>query len=187
MVVRRNRSHSCTLRLVAAGAVALLTVAACTEESDGPLRTRGVVTLEQSGACGEAFFWAASRSGDVAVTVQVDVRKRATNAATTVGFSVPDDQVAVEVLRGNALHRNFCTDLPFSEPESRAPARRGKGALTLAAPADGEGVDPPAGSAIGGPGCGVKGTLALTELVADDGTRIEVPTVRATTIGCYAG
>jgi hypothetical protein len=136
------------------------------------------VALPNGDACGDAYFWAATDSGDVAVTVTVEARDRSHREATTLEFVIPDPAVEVEVLSGEQLSRNFCTDLPSSasEPQHRQPATAGEGTITL---------DPaPKGSAA----CGaVTGELQVDGLVAQDGTRFAPIRISSDSIGCYAG
>lgn len=69
------------------------------------------VALTESGACGEAFFWAATPAGDVAVTVTVEADRRSSTERTTIPISLSDPAVIVEVLRGRQMTMNFCTDV----------------------------------------------------------------------------
>jgi hypothetical protein len=156
-------------------AVTLAGLAACGED-----RASSPLELMAGGACGDAYFWATTDSGDVAVTVAIEARDRPRDAPTTRDFVVPDATVKVEVLQGENLGRNFCTDLPdaASEPQSRRGAVAGEGTITLG-PAP-EGADSFS--------CGtVAGELELTGLEADDGTTFAPIRVTSDSIGCYAG
>ncbi|HEY6532855.1 MAG TPA: hypothetical protein VIY72_11155, partial [Acidimicrobiales bacterium] len=153
--------------------VAVVSIAgACS--SDSP---RSQVELPNGDACGEAWFWAATASGDVAVTVYMDTRDPSATTPTTVRFDVPDDAVTIEILEGTNLPRNFCTDLAdlASKPRKRLAATSGSGTIRL----DPAGGQPPCGSA--------SGDLHLDGLVAEDGTSFAPFTVVSTSIGCYSG
>lgn len=141
------------------------------------------VELTQGDGCGEAFFWAASADGRTAVVVSVRANLRSEEEPTTIPVDVPDVLVTVEVLRGEDLPQNFCTDLirAESEPESRTDARSGKGEIVLQ-PQEQR----------GNVGCGSSsrspnGTLHLTGVVADDGTEFAPIDVETSNIGCYSG
>jgi hypothetical protein len=139
---------------------------------------RGPVVLTEFGACGDAFFWATTTSGDTAVTVAVDVLARTAGEPTTVAFSLPDPAVAVDILSGQDLARNFCTDLPdaTADPAGTQAATAGAGVITVGAPVEATAA------------CGsVRGTLSLDGLIAEDGA-VFAP-IRGTTdsIGCYSG
>lgn len=160
-----------------------MSVVACTGESSvtppaspSPSTTapEATVVLTEGDACGDAFFWAASGEGDIAVTVAVEAWDRSRRATTTIDFTLPDPSVEVEILRGGRLQRNFCTDLPdpASDPRSRQPATAGDGTITL---------DPKIQT------CGVTGTLELDGLIGQDGTIFAPINVRSGSIGCYAG
>lgn len=136
--------------------------------------------LTAGDACGDAYFWATTDSGDVAVTVSIEARDRSPVEATTLEFVVPDAAVAVEVLEGENLARNFCTDVldAASEPRGRQEAVAGEGTITL-------------NPVTAGPdsfSCGsVWGELELTGLGAEDGTTFAPIRVTSDSIGCYAG
>src|ERR671913_1244951 len=61
---------------------------------------RAAVPLTEGDACGDAWFWAATEAGGVAITVSVDARDRAKGAATTIAVDVGGPAVSVEALRG---------------------------------------------------------------------------------------
>jgi hypothetical protein len=153
-----------------------------TTEGEGGTTTsppdRGVV-LTESGACGDAYFWATDASGDIAITVNVDAQDRSTSERTTIAFTVPDDEVEAQVLRGRDLARNFCTDVidTESQPASTTDAVAGQGEIILQpAPED------------GAYSCGsTNGTLEMSGFEAEDGTRFEPVIVASDDIGCYAG
>jgi hypothetical protein len=91
---------------------------------------------------------------------------------------VPDLAIAVEVLTGHNLSRNFCTDLPetSSNPVTKDAAIAGTGDITLAAAK-------PAADACGS----TTGTLRLNGLVAKDGTAFAPSEFTSPMIGCYSG
>ena len=133
--------------------------------------------LPNGDACADAYFWAASDSGDIAVTLFVDARDRSHDEATTLQFALPDPAIEVKILRGEDLSANFCTDVlsRASHPESRQAATAGGGKITL---------DPTSE----GTTCGaVTGELELNGLVAQDGTNFAPIRVTSDSIGCYAG
>ena len=138
------------------------------------------VVLTSGDGCGDASFWATTAADDVAVTVHVDARDRSLLEPTTLEYVLPDPAVEVEILEGDGLSRNFCTDAidSASEPQRRRLATAGEVTVTL---------DPPPG----GPdvfGCGsVSGKLELHGIVAEDGTTFAPVTVTSDAIGCYAG
>jgi hypothetical protein len=139
--------------------------------------TSGAPALTQSGGCGDAFFWAATAEGDLAVTVSVEARDRSGSEPTVVDFTVPDPAVTVELQVGTELVQAFCNDLldQNHHVESEHAASEGSGRITLgpiAAP---------------GPTCGVDGELHVEGLAFEDGTEIGTVDVRSDAIGCYAG
>ena len=141
------------------------------------------VELPRGDACGEASFWAATGSGDLAVTVRIDARDRSATEPTTREFTLPDPGVVVEVLEGERLWANFCTDAisTASEPRTRQAAVAGAGTVTLGATTDRR-LDP------FGTGCGATtGELELTGLEAEDGTTFAPIRVTSGSIGCYYG
>jgi hypothetical protein len=160
-------------------ACGLVLLAGCGQDSAPDAATTGSpVELADSGACGDAFFWAATGPGDLAVTVAVDARDRSAGEPTTRRFSIPAPAVDVSVLSGSDLARNFCTDLPdpSANPAGTQTATDGTGVLAV------------------GPrladyaGCGhVRGTLSLDGLVAEDGTVFAPIRVTTEAIGCYSG
>lgn len=138
------------------------------------------VALTESGACGEAFFWAATPAGDVAVTVTVEADRRSSTERTTIPISLSDPAVIVEVLRGRQMTMNFCTDVisTDAQPTSTMAATAGEGEIVLdAAPPEGEYT-----------ACGsTRGSLRLTGLDAEDGTTFAPITLASETVGCYSG
>ena len=169
--------------------VAAVSLTACTADSPPKTDSAGVtgepttgdgVRLVRTGACGDAFFWAetADRTTAVAVSVLYS-RPSGPSPTVTIPFSLPHDPVVtVQVLTGQNLSRNFCTDLPAtgSEPTTTTSASAGDGQVTIAPP-------PQDGS-----GCGrTKGTLSLSGLATDDGRTFDPITVTSTDIGCFAG
>lgn len=155
--------------------VALVGLGACSDDQQ-----RSPLELTAGDACGDAYFWATTGSGSVAVTVRIDARDRSTTEVTTEAFTLPDPAVEVEVLEGRDLGRNFCNDVidTASEPRARQGAVAGEGTITLD-PAL-EGLDPF--------GCGsISGQLDLTGLEAEDGTTFAPIRVSSDSIGCYAG
>jgi hypothetical protein len=98
----------------------------------------------------------------------------------TQEFVLPDAAVAVEVLEGEGMQMNFCTDVVngSAEPRQRQGAVAGAGTIRLDPALPGH--DPM--------GCGsVSGELELTGLEAEDGTTFAPIRVRSDSIGCYAG
>lgn len=139
--------------------------------------TSGAPDLTQSGGCGDAFFWAATAEGDLAVTVTVEARDRSGSEPTVVDFTVPDPAVTVELQVGTELVQAFCNDLldHNHHVESEHAAREGTGRITLAPlPAD-EST------------CGLIGELHVEGLAFEDGTEVGTVDVRTDAIGCYAG
>jgi hypothetical protein len=132
--------------------------------------------LVKSGACGDAFFWAANAGGTVAVTVTVDVRSRSAAVPTSIAFTVPDPLVTIEIQRGRDLMQPFCNDVITQDwhVDSREVAVQGKGRITIDAPRATEHR-------------GSKGRLRLTGLVGRDGTRFAAIDVKTASIGFYAG
>jgi hypothetical protein len=155
--------------------LALAGVVACGDD-----QARSPLELTAGGACGDAYFWATTDSGDVAVTVSTDARNRSQVETTTLEFVVPESRVTVEVLEGENLARNFCTDVldGASEPQSRQQAVAGEGTITLDPVPEG----PDSFS------CGsVSGELELTGLEAENGTTFAPIRVTSDSIGCYSG
>ncbi len=157
--------------------VLLLAVGGCTSAAAPPED----LSLPATGGCGDAYFWAATADGDVAVTVYAELRNRATAEPTTLEFTVPDGAIQIEVLRGENLPRNFCTDLADmrSEPASVGTAASGSGSIRLAPPAPclSSGTDVVA----------AQGDLSLNDLIAEDGTTFAPVSVSTHYIGCYSG
>lgn len=135
------------------------------------------IELDQSGACGDTYFWAANETGDIAVTITVDARTRSDHAPTVIEFERPDDGLTIEVLRGSDLPRNFCNDVIDldSEPTSTMPATAGSGEIVLEPPIDAAN------------GCGSTGSVRADGLTAQDGTTFEPIAITSDSIGCYAG
>lgn len=161
----------------------VVAVPAPQEPVDTTVTSTGEVTgtrleLPKSGACGEAIFWAASESGDVAVTVTVEAQRRSTDMRTTIPISLPSDTVTVRILRGRNLQANFCTDVINLawQPTSSASPSTGDGSIVL----------DPAPPRFDGCG-GVEGTMHLNDLMADDGTAFAPISVTSMSIGCYSG
>ncbi|WP_147251988.1 hypothetical protein [Blastococcus sp. TF02-09] len=143
-------------------------------------RSRPPVELTAGDGCGDAFFWAATASGDVAVTISIDARGRSPVDALAQEFVLPDAAVSVEVLAGRGMQQNFCTDAinGAAEPRQRQEAVAGEGTIRLDPVPPG--LDPT--------GCGsVSGELELTGLQAADGTTFALIQVRSDSIGCYSG
>lgn len=137
----------------------------------------GELTLTRGDACGEAYFWAATPGGDVAVTVVVDAQDRSTTEPTRLPIDIEDPEVIVRVLHGDDMTRNFCTDVidPSAEPRSSRPATAGQGEVVL----------DPRSPALD---CGsTSGRLRLDGVVADDGTKFAPIDVSSDGIGCYSG
>ncbi len=160
-------------------ALAIALTASLTTCSDGgPSTPAAKIALTQSGACGDAYFWAATETGDIAVTITVNVRERSAHAPTVIRFERPDDGLTIDVLRGSNLPRNFCNDVidPNSRPASKMPATAGRGEIALEPAADAPN------------GCGTTtGTLRADGLTAHDGTTFEPINITSHSIGCYSG
>ncbi|HET6663256.1 MAG TPA: hypothetical protein VFG94_03325 [Acidimicrobiales bacterium] len=138
------------------------------------------VVLAGGDACGDALFWATTAADDVAVTVFVDAVERSSLEPTILEYVLPDPAVQIEIVEGEALSRNFCTDVidAASEERSRQGVTEGEVTVTL----------DPASGAQDPFSCGsVSGKLELHGLVAEDGTTFAPVTVTSDAIGCYAG
>jgi hypothetical protein len=160
--------------LLCVGALAAV-VTGCGED-DGASE----VVLAGGDACGDALFWATTAADDVAVTVFVDAVDRSLLEPTVLEYDLPDPAVQVEILEGDALSRNFCTDVidSASEERSRQVATGGQVTVTLDPPPEGQAPFT----------CGnVSGKLELHGLVAEDGTTFAAVSVTSDAIGCYAG
>ena len=164
------------------GIVVLTGLAACGGDDRSSLPAEPPsppVELTDGDACGDASFWAATDSGDIAVTVSIDAVDRSSAEALTQDFVLPDAAVSVEVLEGRGMSQNFCTDVVNGSawPRERQGAVAGEGTIRL---------DPlPPGEPMG---CGsVSGDLELTGLEAEDGTTFAPIRVRSDSIGCYSG
>jgi hypothetical protein len=163
-------------RMVMVSLVVLSGLAACRPpEPSGERMTTG-------GGCGEVTFWALSASGELAVTVSVDVRHRSSEQPTTVPVAAGDPDVSIGIMRGHKLRELLCNDAFSGEAVVtwRGSATAGRGYLT---------VDPwqPADWPEGWPRCGGTGVLHLTGLVAGDGTRFAPLDVQTHDLGCYPG
>jgi hypothetical protein len=177
------RPHTPSLLAVVALALAAV-LTACGASGLGSARTTGPgfeaeVELTRSGGCGEAYLWAATEDGTVVVTVSVEVPRYSTREPVVVDVDLADPEVEAVLLRGDAdLTRNLCVDVIESdaEPDETVPLTAGTGELVVGTvPTD-------------VPTCGnVTGTLDLTAVEADDGTRIPEVTAETDAIGCYAG
>jgi hypothetical protein len=162
------------LRLLVCAVALASALGACGD--DGP--PDEPVALPDVRACGDAYLWAGSADGSIAVVARVDARDRSSTEDTTITFTVPDPEVEVVVERGTDMGRNVCTDSidGRSEPTSSDAAVAGEGTITLG-PTDPEGFD----------SCGTRGSLRLTGVEADDGTRFAPVDADVTTVGCYSG
>lgn len=98
---------------------------------------------------------------------------------TTIPISLPDPAVTVEVLRGEKLATNFCTDEINTafEPATKQPATGGEGEVLLEPSTTSDPLS--CGGAVG--------TLRLAGLVAEDGTTFAPVEVSSRSIGCKAG
>ena len=156
----------------------LLVVASCGERRDGaavPTSAPGPeVQLTRFGAC-STFFWASTAAGDIAVTFYVDARNRSTTQPYTLEVKLPNKSVEVSVERGTDLPRNMCSDIPVpvSVPTSSRAVTEGMGQIRL----DPRPVAPTAYAS---------GTVRLTGVVADDGTRFAPITMTTSCVDCYA-
>jgi hypothetical protein len=135
-----------------------------------------LVELGPGGACGDAFFWAATADDSIAVTVMVDARERSTREPFRASYDVSAPELTVKVLRGERLSSTFCTDILVGDPvESETAASAGTAEVRL---------DP------GTPdmtGCGKTGGSLVVSGLADGGLSFASFTVESGTIGCYAG
>lgn len=165
--------RSCRVLLGIAALAAV--VSAC-----GGDETRSEVVLTSGDGCGDALFWATTAADDVAVTVFVDAVERSSLEPTILEYVLPDPAVQVAILEGEALSRNFCTDVidSASEERRRQEATGGEVTVTLDPPPEGQEAF----------SCGnVSGKLELHGLVAEDGTTFAAVTVTSDAIGCYSG
>jgi hypothetical protein len=168
-----------TALLLTGLAAALLT--GCSTEVRGTASPSGApaggagAELVRGGACGEVTFWAASDSGEVVVTVSVDVVDRPTGGPSDFAYELPDPDVTVTVRTGTGdLSENLCTDVIIGpEPTLIQDAVAGTVQLT---------VDPP------GEDCGESdGRLRIEGLVAEDGTALGPVDVESGLVGCNVG
>jgi len=172
----------CRPALVLLPLTLVVALAACGSDDDdgGAGPTSGEpIELTRSGGCGDAYLWAATEDGMVAVTVAVEVPRHSTRDDTVVEVDLPDPDVEAHLLRGDRdLTGNLCTDAidGNAEPTSTVPLTAGTGeVVTTPVPTD---VDL----------CGeVEGRLELEGVEAEDGTRIADISARTDDIGCYAG
>lgn len=162
--------------------VGLIVLAACVGGPERSARTAGpapAVELTRSGGCGDAFLWAATEDGTVAIQVSVEVPSHSTVDPTVVEIDLPDPEVDAVLLRGDGdLTRNFCVDVldTASEPTETVPLIAGTGGI----------VTGPVPTDV--PLCGeVDGSMELEGVVAEDGTRIAPVRAETTAIGCIAG
>ena len=165
----------------------VMVCAGCTDDQptvDPSISTPGttsqsLVRLTQGDACGDVFFWAATKKGDTAVTVTITGKPRSFVARNFFALTEYNVDLYVSVLRGKHLERNFCTDVIMGnwQPTSSQKAVKGAGMIVLG----------PASEQVG-QGCGkTRGTLKLDGLVAEDGTRFAPIKVVSQNIGCYPG
>lgn len=165
----------------------VMVCAGCTDDQptvDPSISTPGttsqsLVMLTRGDACGDAFFWAATKKGDTAVTVTVEADRRSFVASSVFSLTEYNVDLYVSVLRGKNLARNFCTDLINGnwQPTSSQKAVTGTGEIVLG----------PASVHVG-QGCGkTRGSLKLDGLVAEDGTKFAPIKVVSQNIGCYSG
>ena len=159
----------------------LAAVSACSRGgSNASPEPKEDVRLTVSGGCGDAFFWATTPKGDVAVTVSVEARDRTAEAPTTIDLDLPHPEAADEGPPGQGLARNYCNDiiLADSKPTDTQAVTAGTGSVTLDPPKD------PGGYA----NCGTtSGRLRLRGLEAEDGTTFAPIDASTDQIGCYAG
>lgn len=174
-------------RWVAGVFACVMVCAGCTDDqptvdpsiSSPGTTSESLVSLTQGDACGEAFFWAATKKGDTAVTVTIAAEPRSFVDDSYFSLTEYNIDLYVSVLRGKHLERNFCTDVIMGnwQPTSSQKAVKGTGEIVLG----------PASVHVG-QGCGkTRGSLKLDGLVAEDGTRFAPITVESQNIGCLAG
>lgn len=173
-----------SMRLGVVVGVLVLGLAGCgSDDGGGESAGQASTVLEQSGGCGDAYFWAATAEEDVAVTVQVEARSRSDVEPTVIDFKLPDPEVTVEVQRGRALTQPLCNDVvdgTVHRVESQQAGVAGSGRITLSPRVMDE-------RALDELPCGVNGELRLEGLVAEDGTRFDDIDIQTEGIGCYAG
>jgi hypothetical protein len=136
--------------------------------------------LPQTGGCGEAFFWAATTAGDVAVTVLFDAADRPSDRPTRLAVSLPSGAASVRVLRGTNVPRNFCTDVIDTKSQPKSASRAAAGELRIV-------LDPAPTQPVVCNKTSVSGRMDLDGLVADDGTAFTPISVTTNTIGCVSG
>lgn len=153
----------------------LLAVTACGETSEvgGPQGSPSELRFVDSGACGDAFFWATTADDRHAIVVSTDQRERSTTRETVLEVDLSDPAFEATWLEGSRLSTQMCNDLPESEVTGRTPLVEGSGTMRLGAPS-GEYDE-------------VAGRLDLEGLVAEDGTELGDLSVVSTSIGFYAG
>ncbi len=154
-----------------------LSLASCDNDDNRTAKSEPII-LTKSGACGDAFFWAESENGEVAVTITVDARSRPADAPTTISIVLPDPAIDVEILTGHNLARNFCTDVldTLSYPVTTVTAVAGTGEIILDAAK-------PIAEACGS----TSGTLRLKGLIASVDTTFAPINITSSMIGCYSG
>lgn len=161
------------MRALALG-VSLAVVAITTGcAGDDEQRPAPPIGWDTSGVCGEAFFWAASSDGTLAVTISVGTFQ-ATDEPAATSFSLPDDLVDVEVVHGTRLDRYYCTDLPASGAAVTSTEKvvAGSGEVELGR----RGL------------CSeVPGTLALRGIRTSPGTEYPSVDIDALGVGCSSG
>jgi len=141
--------------------------------------SQSLVRLTQGDACGDAYFWAATKSGDTAVTVTIQGKPRSLVGRSFFSLTEYNVDLYVSVLRGKHLARNFCTDVITEnwQPTSSQKAVTGTGEIVLG----------PASAQVG-QGCGkTRGALKLDGLAAEDGTRFAPIKVVSKNIDCFSG
>jgi hypothetical protein len=135
-----------------------------------------LVELGPGGACGDAFFWAATADDSIAVTVMMDARERSTTKPFRASYDVGDPELTVHVLRGERLSSTFCTDILEGDPVKSETAASGGSAEVR--------MDPGTPDMLG---CGkTSGSLTVSGLTGD-GLSFDTFTVDSDMIGCYAG
>ena len=158
--------------LIALSVAFAATISGCADGAPAG-RPTAKVALTRSGACGDAFFWAVTGTGELAVTVSVEARDRSTDGPTTLRFELPDDRVSVAVLRGSKLARNLCTDDldTGAQPESTGAPTAGNVTITL---------DPSTG-------CGTTDGSLRVDGLTGDGIAFAPIAVTSDSIGCFSG
>ena len=154
-----------------------LSLAACSGDEPAETRAPGpagpAFEIAVTGGCGDAFFWAADADGSQVIQVYVEQRDRPAKQPTSLEITLPDPTVTATLQSGEDLTGNQCNDLVTGRVSGEQEIVEGSGTMTL---------DPPSSD----PGL-VGGTLAMTGLVAKDGTVLPDLTIETDTIGFYAG